>query len=74
MVSDQTIVRLNPPLIRPFPSWSDLWSHHLQTEVASDHTIAPNPVILVWEHAVCVGLGVIRGQLRMAPQPGIYSS
>ena len=116
MVSDQTNVRLNPPLIIPFPSWSDflpspdqsdlwsyhpqtevtsdhtiprpkwpliipspdrsdLWSYHPQTEVTSDHTIVrwnqiPDPVILVWEHTVCVGLGLIRGHFRMAPQPG----
>ena len=42
MVSDQTNVRLNPPLIRPFPSWSDFWSYHPQTKVTSDHTI-PRP-------------------------------
>ena len=42
MVSDQTNVRLNPPLIRPFPSWSDLWPYHPQTEVTSDHSI-PRP-------------------------------
>ena len=119
MVSDQTNVRLNPPLIRPFPSssdfWSyqpqtkvasdhtiprpkwpliipsprpkwpliipspdrsDLWSFHPQTEVTSDHTIVrwnqiPDPVILVWEHTMCVGLGLIRGHFRMAPQPGL---
>ena len=42
MDSDQINVRLNPPLIRPFPSWSDLRSYHPQTEVTSDHTI-PRP-------------------------------
>ena len=41
----------------------------------SDHTIVrsnqiPDPVILVWEHTVCDGLGLIRGHFRMAPQPG----
>ena len=109
MVSDQTNVRLNPPLIRPFPSWSDflsyhpqikvtsdhtiprpkwpliipspdrsdLWSYHPQTEVTSDHTIVrwnqiPDPVILVWEHTVCVGFDLIRGNFRMAPQPGCF--
>ena len=108
MVSDQTNVRLNLPLIRPFPSWSDFWSYHPQTKVISDHTIPrpkwpliilspdrsdlwsyhpqtevtsdhtivrwnqiPDPVILVWEHTVCVGLGLIRGHFRMAPQPGM---
>ena len=35
-------MRLNPPLIRPFPSWNDFWSYHPQTEVTSDHTI-PRP-------------------------------
>ena len=39
---DQTNVRLSPPPIIPFPSWSDLWSDHLQTEVTSDQTI-PRP-------------------------------
>ena len=39
MVSDQTNVRLNPPLIRPFPSWSNFWSYNPQTKVTSDHTI-----------------------------------
>ena len=43
--------------------------------MTSDHTIVrwnqiPDPVIWVWEHTVCVGLGLIRGQFRMAPQPG----
>ena len=66
--SDQTNVRLNPPLIRP-----------TQTEVTSDHTIVrsnqiPDPVILVWEHTVCVGLGLIRGHVRMEPQPGYKCS
>ena len=42
MVSDQTNMRLNPPVIRPFPSWSNLWSYHPQTEVTSDHNI-PRP-------------------------------
>ena len=107
LVSDQTNVRLNPPLIRPFPSWcdlwsydpqtevisdhtiprpkwplvipspdrTDLWSYHPQTEVTSDHTILrsnriSDPVILVWEHTVCDGLGLIRGHFRMARQLG----
>ena len=42
LVSDQTNVRLNPPLIGPFPSWIDFWSYHPQTKVTSDHTI-PKP-------------------------------
>ena len=47
--------------------------------MTSDHTIVrwnqiPDPVILVWEHTVCVGLGLIRGHFRMAPQPGVYPS
>ena len=42
MVSDQINVRLNAPLIRPFPSWSDLWLSHPQTRMTSDHTI-PRP-------------------------------
>ena len=62
--SDQTIMRLNPPLIRP-----------TQTEVTSDHTTVrsnqiSDPVILVCEDTVCVGRGLIRGHFRMGPQPG----
>ena len=49
IVSDQTNVRLNPPLIIPLPSWSDLWSYHPQTEVISDHTIprSKRPLIIL---------------------------
>ena len=75
VTSDHTIPRPKWPLIIPSPDRSDLWSYHPQTEVTSDHTIVrwnqiPDPVILVWEHTVCVGLGLIRGHPRMAPQPG----
>ena len=43
--------------------------------MTSDQTILignqnPDAVILVWEHTVCVGLGLIRGHFRMLPQPG----
>ena len=67
--------RLKWPLIIPSPDRSNLWSYHPQTEVTSDHTVVrsnqiPDPVILVWEHTVCVGLGLIRGHFGMAPQPG----
>ena len=66
--SDQTIPR-------PFPSGSDLWSDHSDLQVTYDQTIPirnqnPDPVIMVWEHTVCVGLRMIRGHFRMAPQPG----
>ena len=53
ITSDQAIITPKWPLIRPFP----------QTEVTSDYTIVrsnPNagqPIILVWKHTVCVGLG-----------------
>ena len=58
---------------------SDPWSYHSHPEFTSDHTFPiwnqnPDPVILVWEH-VCVGLGMIRGHFRMAPQhekPRLY--
>ena len=36
----QTIPVQKWPLIRPFPSGSDLWSHHSHPEVTSDHTIS----------------------------------
>ena len=44
-------------------------------KTVSDHTIPirnqnPDPVIMVWEHTVCVGHRMIRGHFRMAPQPG----
>ena len=76
LTSDHTIPRLKWLLIIPFPDRVNLWSYHPQTEVTSDHTIVrsnqiPDPVILVWEHTVCVGLGLIRGHFRMAPQPGM---
>ena len=72
-----TIPRPKWPLIIPSPERSDLWSYHPQTEVTSDHTIVrsnqiPDPVILVWEHTVCVELGLIRGHFRVSPQPGMY--
>ena len=75
VTSDHTIPRPKWPLIIPSPDRSDLWSYHPQTEVTSDHTIVRSnqildPEILVWEHTVCVGLGLIRGHFRMAPQPG----
>ena len=43
--------------------------------MTSDHTIVrsnqiPDPVNLVWEHTVCVGLGLIRGHFRVGPQSG----
>ena len=77
VTSDHTIPRPKWHLIIPSPDRSDLWSYHPQTEVTSDHTIVrwnqiPDPVILVWEHTVCVGLGLIRGHFRMAPQPGLF--
>ena len=77
VTSDHTIPRPKWPLIIPSPVRSDLWSYHPQTDVTSDHTIVrsnqiPDLVILVWEHTVCVGLGLIRGHSRMAPQPGYY--
>ena len=79
VTSDHTIPRPKWPLIIPSPDRSDLWSYHPQTEVTSDHTIVrsneiTDPVILVWEHTVCVGFGLIRGHFRMAPQPGLRSS
>ena len=75
VTSDHTTPRPKWPLIIPSPDRSDLLSYHPQTEVTSDHTIVrwnqiPDPVILAWEHTVCVGLGLIRGHFRMAPQPG----
>ena len=79
MTSDQTIPIRKWPLIRPFPSASDLWSDHSHPQVTYDQTIPirnqnPDPVIMVWEHTVCVGLRMIRGHFRMAPQPGYNST
>ena len=75
VTSDQTIPILKWPLIILSPGRSDLWSYHPQTEVTSDHTIVrsnqiPDPVILVSEHTVCVGLGLISGHFWLTPQPG----
>ena len=75
--SDHTILRPKWLLFIQSPDRSDLWSYHPQTEVASDHTIVrsnqiPDPVNLVWEHTVCVGLGLIRVHFQMAPQPGAF--
>ena len=75
VTSDHTIPGQKWPLIIPSPDRSDLWSYYPQTEMTSDHTIVrwnqiPDPVILVWEDTVCVGLGLIRGHFRMAPQRG----
>ena len=76
--SDQIIPILKRLLIIPSPDRSDIWSYHPQTEVTSDHTILhsnqiPDPEILVWEHTMCVVLGLIRGHFRMAPQSGLWS-
>ena len=73
--SDQVIPIRKWPLIRPFPSGSDLWSGHSHPQVTYDQTIPIrnrnlDPVIMIWEHTMCVGLRMIRGHFRMAPQPG----
>ena len=74
VTSDHTIPRPKWLLIIPSPDQRELWPYHPQTELTSDHTTVPsnqipNLVILVWEHTVCVGLGLIRGHFRTAPQP-----
>ena len=84
---EHTIPIRKRPLIIPFTSGSDLRSYHSHPEVNSDHTIPirkwpiirpfpsgtknPDPVIMVWEHTVCVWLRMFRGHFRMAPQPGL---
>ena len=65
-------------MIRPLTSGMDHRSDQPQTEVTSDHTNVrsnqiPDPVILVWEHTMCVGLGLIRGHFRMVPQLGMHA-
>ena len=61
---DQTIPIRKRPLIRPFPSASDIGSDHSHLQVTYDQTILirkqnTDPVIMVWEHTVCVGLRMI---------------
>ena len=75
VISGHTIPKPKWPLIISSPDRSDLSSYHPQTKVTAEQTIVrskkiPDPVILVWEHTVPVGLGLIRGHFRMAPQPG----
>ena len=50
------------PPVRRIPAGSDIWSYHFHTELTSDQTISirnqnPDPLILVWEHTRCLGLG-----------------
>ena len=65
------------PLSRRLCASDYLWSYHSHPEPTSDHTIPrpkvtpdqtipirnqnPDPVIMAWEHTVCVGLRMIRG-------------
>ena len=77
VTSDHTIPIQKWPLITLLPSAADLWLDHSHPQVTYDQTIAirnqnPDPVIIVWEHTLCVGPRMIRGHFRMAPQRGLY--
>ena len=72
ILSDQTNVRLNPPLIRPLPSWSDIWSEHPQTGVIiHKRARTESGTQYYWSENTpfALDLGLIRGHFRRAHQP-----